>query len=203
MDAITTDVIRLLIAILVGGVFGIERELRDKDAGFRTLIFICSGSTLFTIFSLNLAPGGDPARIAANIVSGVGFLGAGVILREHGQVRGLTTASTIWTVAALGVGIGSGQLIFVGAVTLILMVVLLVFPLIERLMGRFAEARTYEIVSRKDVIDRTTCKNCGLNTTCTSGDTSWASVATAFIQYGKFPAIPRTTSKSWNASSRR
>ena len=86
------DLLKILLAVVVGGAIGIEREFRDKAAGFRTLIFICLGATLFTMFSLNLAGDKDPTRIASAIVSGVGFLGAGVILREGGRVIGLTTS---------------------------------------------------------------------------------------------------------------
>jgi putative Mg2+ transporter-C (MgtC) family protein len=84
------DLVKILLGVLVGGVIGVERELRDKAAGLRTLIFICVGATLFTLFSEKLAGDNDPTRLAANIVSGVGFLGAGVILRDRGRVIGLT-----------------------------------------------------------------------------------------------------------------
>jgi len=82
MTISSEDVIKILLAVLAGGLIGIERELRDKAAGFRTLIFISVGACLFTILSAKLAPGSDPNRIASNIVTGVGFLGAGVILRN-------------------------------------------------------------------------------------------------------------------------
>ena len=104
--------IKLAAAVLVGGLIGAEREFRDKAAGFRTIIFIALGSTLFTVFSSLLAgQENDPARIAANIVTGIGFLGAGAIMRDGGRVAGLTTAATIWLTAALGMGIGSGRIL--------------------------------------------------------------------------------------------
>jgi putative Mg2+ transporter-C (MgtC) family protein len=134
----------------VGGLIGFEREFRDKDAGFRTLIFICAGSTLFTIFSLKLAPVGDAGRIAAQIVSGVGFLGAGVILREGGQIRGLTTASTVWLVAALGMGIGMGHFLFSVGSTVIFLFVLFVFPILEKRIARLSETRTYHVTVAED-----------------------------------------------------
>lgn len=132
------ELLKVLLAIFVGGAIGIEREFRDKAAGFRTLIFICLGSTLFTLFSLELGAdeGADPTRIASNIVVGVGFLGAGVILRKGGHVLGLTTAATIWLVAALGVGIGAGRYALVLAVTAIALAVLLLFPPVERWIDR-------------------------------------------------------------------
>jgi putative Mg2+ transporter-C (MgtC) family protein len=147
---ILPDVIKVLLAILVGGLIGLEREFRDKDAGFRTLIFICAGSTLFTIFSLRLSPVGDAGRIAAQIVSGVGFLGAGVILREGGQVRGLTTASTVWLVAALGMGIGMGQFLFSVGAAAIFLFVLFVFPRIEKRIARLSETRIYHVTVEED-----------------------------------------------------
>ncbi|MCX6025184.1 MAG: MgtC/SapB family protein, partial [Chloroflexi bacterium] len=106
MTLATEDIVKLLLAIFNGGLIGAEREFRDKAAGFGTLIFICVGATLFTMFSMRSRPSGDPSRVAANIVSGIAFLGAGVILREGGRIMGLTTASTIWLAAALGMGLG-------------------------------------------------------------------------------------------------
>ena len=147
------DILKLLIALVLGGAIGAERELRDKAAGFRTLIFICAGSALYTIFSARLAVGvgNDPTRIAAQIVSGIGFLGAGVILREHGEIRGLTTAATIWLVAALGMGVGGGQYLLSGVATLLVLVVLRFFPAAERLMGDFSQVRTYQVTAPADL----------------------------------------------------
>src|SRR5687767_11344989 len=103
------DVIKLVLAIFCGGLIGIEREYHDKTAGFRTNILICLGATLFMKFSLRFGTSAqDPVRIAAQIVSGVGFLGAGAIVREGKFIKGLTTASTVWFTAALGMGIGGG-----------------------------------------------------------------------------------------------
>src|SRR5215470_1956057 len=126
------DLVKVLLAVGVGGVIGLEREFRAKAAGIRTLIFICVGATLFTLLSAKLAGGNDPTRISANIVSGVGFLGAGVILRDRGRVIGLTTAATIWLVAALGMGLGSGQYALVLSVTVIMLLVLWGFPVLAR-----------------------------------------------------------------------
>lgn len=141
------DVIKILLAVAVGGVIGLEREFRDKAAGFRTLIFICLGAALFTILSLRLAGSGEPARIAANIVSGVGFIGAGVILRESGRVTGLTTAATIWLTAALGMGIGGGEFGLSLAATGVVMLVLWAFPWLEQAVNTLREERHYEIVT--------------------------------------------------------
>jgi len=146
MDAVTENLIKLGMAVLVGGILGAEREFRDKAAGFRTLILITVGSTLFTIFSLSMDPGFTQTRIAANIVTGIGFLGAGAIIREHGRIGGLTTAATIWLSAALGMGIGAGELIFVAIATFIVIVVLLVFPRLEVWIDHIRESRNYRIV---------------------------------------------------------
>lgn len=141
----TEDLLKILLAILVGGVIGIEREFRDKAAGFRTLIFICLGATLFTMFSLNLAGDKDPTRIAAGVVSGVGFLGAGVILRDSGRVIGLTTASTIWLTAALGMGIGGGQYLIITVAILMILLILWLFPHFEQRIDDIREEHIYEV----------------------------------------------------------
>lgn len=140
------DFLKILLAIGVGGAVGLEREYRDKAAGFRTLIFICVGATLFALLSIKLAGGNDPTRIASNVVSGVGFLGAGVILRDGGRVIGLTTAATIWLVAALGMGLAGGEYGLVLGATALTQVVLWGFPLLERRIDSIREERTYEIV---------------------------------------------------------
>lgn len=147
MDPILLEnLIKVAMAVLVGGIVGAEREYQDKAAGFRTIILITLGSTLFTIFSLSMDPGFTQTRVAANIVTGIGFLGAGAIIREGGRVAGLTTAATIWLAAALGMGIGAGQLLFVLAATFIAILVLLVFPRLEARIDRIREARSYRIV---------------------------------------------------------
>jgi putative Mg2+ transporter-C (MgtC) family protein len=120
---------RLVLAVVLGGAVGLERELFEKPAGLRTNILICVGAALFTHLSLQFtswgSPGGpaDPGRIAAQIVSGIGFLGAGTIIQSRGSVTGLTTAATIWVVAAIGMAVGAGALAAaVGGTILILLV---------------------------------------------------------------------------------
>jgi putative Mg2+ transporter-C (MgtC) family protein len=143
------DVFRLLLAFALGGIIGAEREFRDKSAGLRTIMFISTGSALFTIFSTHLAPdlqlSGDPARIAAQIVTGVGFLGAGAIMREGGEIRGLTTAATIWLAAALGMGAGMGLYLFSTLATAIILLALLFFPSLEQMLGRYSQAHEYQV----------------------------------------------------------
>src|SRR5690242_8660028 len=101
--------LQLGLATVCGGWIGLERELSGKPAGLRTNILICVGATLFTSLSVALSLGrGDPARIAAQILPGVGFIGAGTILHTRGSVSGLTSAATIWVVAAIGMALGGG-----------------------------------------------------------------------------------------------
>ena len=116
---------RLLLAALLGGLLGIERELKQKAAGPRTNILIALGSALFTLLSIELAPpGADPTRIVAQVITGVGFLGAGAIMRTDSGVQGLTTAATVWVNAAVGVAAGGGQYHLAFSATAVTLVVL-------------------------------------------------------------------------------
>ena len=134
--------LRLLLAVIIGGLIGLERETRAKSAGFRTLTLICFGATLFTIVSLK---SGD-TRTAANIVPGIGFLGAGAILRDEGRIKGLTTASSIWVAAALGMAIGFGAYVLAAVATALVIIVLEMFGQIDRWIDqRVRIPRTYEI----------------------------------------------------------
>ncbi len=129
---------RLVLAAFLGGLLGAEREFRQKSAGFRTNILIAMGSALFTILSITVAPErSDPTRIAAQIVTGIGFLGAGAIMRTESRVHGLTTAATIWVNAALGLAAGAGEYHLAavgGAITLV--VLLILAPIEHRLEQR-------------------------------------------------------------------
>ena len=105
------DIYKAALSLLAGFVLGYEREMKDKSAGLKTITIICLGSTLFTLLSYKFAGGGDPTRIASYIVSGIGFLGAGVIFKEGFNVYGLTTAGIIWVAAAIGMSIGFGEIV--------------------------------------------------------------------------------------------
>lgn len=146
MEFLPEDLLKLGLAILVGGLIGAEREFRDKSAGLRTIIFITIGATLFTVLSPKLGVDTHTARVAANIVTGIGFLGAGAIIRDGTKVAGLTTASTIWLAASLGMGIGAGHYALVLLSTLVIMVVLWLFPWFEHIINHLREARAYEIL---------------------------------------------------------
>jgi putative Mg2+ transporter-C (MgtC) family protein len=163
----TEEILKLSLAIIGGGLIGAEREFRHRAAGFRTIIFICLGATLFTMFSLELGGTVSPVRIAAHMVTGVGFLCAGVILEEKTRIVGLTTASTLWFTAALGMGIGGGKYMIVAISLVGALVILWVFPKFEEWIYNVREMRTYEIVTG---IDRDRLKNledmfrtCGLS----------------------------------------
>lgn len=140
----TQDLVKVGLAIAIGGLIGAEREYRDKAAGFRTMIFICLGATLFTMQSLSIGISRDQARIAAAVVSGVGFLGGGTIMRAGKSVTGLTTAATIWLTAALGMGIGSGFYETTLVAAAAVLVVLWVFPSIEHWIDNLSASRMYE-----------------------------------------------------------
>ncbi len=146
MELLSEDAFKLGLSILVGGLIGAEREFRDKSAGLRTIIFITIGSTLFTMLSPKLGDNDHTARVAANIVTGIGFLGAGAIVREGARIAGLTTAATIWLAASLGMGIGIGQYALTLAATPVILVILLLFPLFDDWIDHIREARTYEIL---------------------------------------------------------
>lgn len=125
---------KLFVAVIVGGGIGLEREIAGKPAGLRTNILICLGSALLMDLSMGLAleHGGDPGRIAAQVVTGIGFLGAGTILHTRGTITGLTSAATIWVVAALGLSIGAGYLVEALGATLTVMLVLVGLGWVER-----------------------------------------------------------------------
>ena len=138
--------VKLLLATLLGGAIGFEREVAGKPAGLRTNILICVGAALFTHLSISIAqigftpdgrPYGDTTRITAQIVSGIGFLGAGAILHAHGAVVGLTTAATIWVVAAVGAAVGAGAYVEgVGTSVLIILVLVGLRPVERKLLNR-------------------------------------------------------------------
>src|SRR6267142_4803145 len=128
-------VVKLILAILCGGAIGFERELSRKAAGLRTNVLICLGSALFMIVSRHIgggAPYTDPARLVAQVVTGIGFLGAGVILQARGSITGLTTAATIFVVSAVGITIGEGMFGLGIFSTLLIITVLVALRRVER-----------------------------------------------------------------------
>ncbi len=139
-------IIRFLLALLWGGLVGAEREYRGKAAGFRTTIMISFGACFFTVMSIAIGGPSNPDRIAANIVTGIGFLGAGVIFRGDNQVNGITTAATIWAVAAVGMGLGAGYYLAAGCASILILFVLAVLPAAQRQIDQLNQ---YRIVTVK------------------------------------------------------
>lgn len=136
---------RIGLSILLGGVIGAEREYHDKTAGLRTLTLICVGSCLFCIVS-QLLTNGTADRIASTIVTGIGFLGAGVIFKGNYGINGLTTAATVWTTAAIGMATGAGMYIVAAGTTVCTLVVLSLFVMLEPLIDTIHKERNYRIV---------------------------------------------------------
>ena len=142
----TVDIIsKLLISVLIGGIIGAEREYHNKSAGLRTLMLICLGSTLFTMFSMEIGKDGSPDRIAGGIVAGIGFVGAGVIFMGGTGINGVTTAATIWVSAALGMGVGAGHQYASLIGCIVLVGILQAFTVIEAWMDRINCSHTYKI----------------------------------------------------------
>lgn len=148
LSLLNPDIFKLFLSILLGAVIGLEREVSDKAAGLRTNILICVGAALFTALSLKFS--GDPARIAAQIVTGIGFLGAGAIMQEGDQVTGLTTAATIWTVAAIGMGVGYGHYTLASLTAVMVLFIQLAFTPLDILIDDWRMRHTFKILSKLD-----------------------------------------------------
>lgn len=130
-------------AFIIGAIIGLEREFRSKPAGFRTMILICVGSCLYTIISKENVVSTD--RIASNIVTGIGFIGAGVIFKEGISVNGLTTAALIWVTAALGMAIGYHNYPLAIVVSIIVVITLFVLEPVQRFINRLHRVKDYRI----------------------------------------------------------
>jgi putative Mg2+ transporter-C (MgtC) family protein len=146
MPSFDVLLLRFLLVIIVGGLIGAEREFRSKSAGFRTMILICLGSFLFTTFSIYIT-GGTSDRIASNIVTGIGFLGGGVIFKSDNRINGITTAAAIWAVAALGMGIADGAYAVVLIGTAIVLAALVLLTRLENIIDKINQTHNYKIVS--------------------------------------------------------
>ena len=149
MDVMLYDFLpKIILSIFCGSLIGLERELKEKPAGMRTYMLICVGATLFTTVSIHFteswAGNSDPLRVAAQIVTGVGFLGAGTIMFARGRISGLTSAAAIWTSAAIGITIGLDMHVFAVIVTLMIVVSLVLLGKIERTLG-LKGAKHYKI----------------------------------------------------------
>jgi putative Mg2+ transporter-C (MgtC) family protein len=134
-------IIRFVLALLWGAVVGAEREYRGKAAGFRTTIMISIGACFFTMMSIAIGGHDNPDRIASNIITGIGFLGAGVIFRGENRINGITTAATIWAVAAVGMGIGAGYYFAAGFASVIILFILIVLPYLQRMIDQINQTQ--------------------------------------------------------------
>ena len=135
-------ILRLALAAALGGAIGLEREFHHKPAGLRTNMLIALGSALFSILSVELgAAAGSPDRIAAQVVTGIGFLGAGAILSSGENIHGLTTAATIWVNAAIGMAAGLGSYVVAASAATLTLIVLAILPFIERRFDERGENR--------------------------------------------------------------
>lgn len=136
MDMITI-IIRVAVSIGIGGLIGLERELEHKPAGLRTIILVCLGSTIFMLIGYELGfMGSELSRIVAGVVTGIGFLGAGAIIRARGEVYGLTTAATIWLASGLGLAIGAGYYMLAIIACISVLVVLRLLGIVEKAINR-------------------------------------------------------------------
>lgn len=141
--------LQLLISFIIGTAIGLEREYRSKAAGLRTMIMICFGSTIFTEISISIGES-SPDRIASTIITGIGFLGAGVIFKDGLSINGITTATTIWIAAALGMAVGAGEYFIALIGSVVVLIVLSLFENIQRVIVRLHQARSYRITFEED-----------------------------------------------------
>ena len=144
---LSTSIARLVVAAILGGLIGLERQLRHKPAGLRTNMFICFGAAMFTVLSDQLAGslGGDHTRVAAQIIPGIGFIGAGSILHARGSVVGLTTAATLFVVASVGMATGGGLYITAIFATILILIALALLGRLEKKFGMKSMLVTYEV----------------------------------------------------------
>jgi putative Mg2+ transporter-C (MgtC) family protein len=140
---------RLLLAAFLGGVVGFERELRHKPSGLRTNMLICLGAALFTVISSQMAStyGGDHTRIAAQIITGIGFIGAGVVIRDRGAILGITSAATIFVIASVGMACGAGMPVTAIFTTLLLLSTLVLLGVAEERLGLHARFMTFRVTA--------------------------------------------------------
>jgi putative Mg2+ transporter-C (MgtC) family protein len=149
-EVLSTTILRLVVAAVLGAIIGLERELRHKPAGLRTNIFICFGAAMFTVLSDQLASGfgGDHTRVAAQIIPGIGFIGAGSILHARGSVTGLTTAATLFVVASVGMATGGGLYITAGFATGVILIALALLGQLERRLELKSMRFTFEVTGK-------------------------------------------------------
>src|SRR4051812_2319997 len=149
---VSDTVLKLVVAAILGGVIGLERELKRKPAGLRTNMFICFGAAMYTLLSSRFSHGSfgnfDPNRIAAQIIPGIGFIGAGAILHSGGSVSGITTAATMFVVASIGMAVGGGEYLSATFATVVILLALNVLGWVEARFNFKSVLMSYEVASK-------------------------------------------------------
>jgi putative Mg2+ transporter-C (MgtC) family protein len=172
LENIEEPAIKVFISIALGALIGAEREYKSKVAGFRTIILITVGSTLFSLVAVELSGKSDPTRIASTIVTGIGFLGAGVIFKEGGTIKGITTAAVIWVAAGIGMMVGFGLYGIAIVAMIVVLNILLAFSWLQKIIDRSNREKTYRIHMKNNVehaqIIKQMIKSYGLGSTIIS-----------------------------------
>lgn len=185
--SIQNELLLIFISVILGLLIGAEREYRNKSAGLRTFILICFGSSLFTILSIKIGID-NPDRIAANIITGIGFLGAGVIFKGDNKIDGITTATTIWATASIGMAVGSGYVYLALMGTALILLILSTLTRFEKFIDREHKIREYKIavVNYHDVpYCEDLFKNHHLRYTISKQQYTQGNLATSWIITGK------------------
>lgn len=141
---VKNELLLILISVILGLFIGAEREYRNKSAGLRTFILVCFGACLFTILSIKIGVA-NPDRLAANIITGIGFLGAGVIFKGDNKIEGITTATTIWATASIGMAVGSGYVYIALLGTTLVLLVLSALTYLQNFIDNYNKVREYKI----------------------------------------------------------
>lgn len=141
---IKNELLLILISVILGLFIGAEREYRNKSAGLRTFILVCFGACLFTILSIKIGVE-NPDRLAANIITGIGFLGAGVIFKGDNKIEGITTATTIWATASIGMAVGSGYVYIALLGTTLVLLILSALTYLQNFIDNYNKVREYKI----------------------------------------------------------
>ncbi|REC63382.1 MgtC/SapB family protein [Chryseobacterium pennae] len=141
---VTNELLLIFISVILGLLIGAEREYRNKSAGLRTFILVCFGACLFTILSIKIGVA-NPDRLAANIITGIGFLGAGVIFKGENKIEGITTATTIWATASIGMAVGSGYVYFSLLGTALVLIILSALTYLQSFIDNYNKIREYKV----------------------------------------------------------
>ncbi|MGH1520377.1 MgtC/SapB family protein [Chryseobacterium sp. JK1] len=150
--AVKNELVLIFISVILGLLIGAEREYRNKSAGLRTFILVCFGACLFTILSIKIGVA-NPDRLAANIITGIGFLGAGVIFKGENKIEGITTATTIWATASIGMAVGSGYVYLSLLGTVLVLIILSALTYLQNFIDNYHKVREYRIslTTSKDI----------------------------------------------------